>query len=160
MTQNNVKRKVRFSVIDFAIIIMIISLLVGVILRYDIAKRLFSKTSLSEAKVTFIAEKITPEQAEAFSEGAKFYINNDSFGTLSGVNKEKALLSKDINGTLVFYEDASLIDIKGTFKIKVLRSENGYLHAGNRYIAPGSAFNVMANGVSVRIEILSITDID
>ena len=37
-------KRVKFSVADFVIILMIIACIIGVAMRYDIAEKLFSKT--------------------------------------------------------------------------------------------------------------------
>ena len=55
-TKITATKRLRFSVIDFVIILMVIACLVGVIMRYDLADRLFSKTVLTDARVSFVAE--------------------------------------------------------------------------------------------------------
>ncbi len=157
---NNKSTTLRFSVIDAAIIVITIILIAGVSARYDIVSRLFSKTSLSDAKVTFIAEAITDEEAKAFSEQTKFYLDGELFGTLSSASTPtNALIYKENDlGVLISYEDEKLFDIEGTFTCKVLRGDDGFLLGGNRYIAAGSVFTVRANGVAVKITIIGVQE--
>ncbi len=156
--KNNSERKISFSVIDFSVIIVVLALLVGVIARYDVVDRLFSKTSLTDAKITFVAEAITSEEASAFTENNKFYTEGDVFGTLTAVtDPAKALMYREnAAGELVAYEHDFLLDLRGSFTCKVMESKSGYLLGGNRYIAAGSVFTVRADGVAVKITVISI----
>ncbi len=158
----NSEKKITFSVIDFAVILVVLSLLVGVIARYDVVDRLFSKTSLTNAKVTFVAEAITEEEAAAFTENNKFYTDGSVFGTLTAVtDPAKALMYREnAAGELVAYEHDSLLDLRGSFTCKVMGSKNGYLLSGNRYIAAGSVFTVRADGVAVKITVISIETLE
>ena len=160
--KQNSDKKFSFSVIDFSVIVIVIALFVGVIARYDVVDRLFSKTSLTSAKVTFVAEAITPEEAAAFTENNKFYTDGDLFGTLTSVSEPaKALMYREnAAGELVAYEHDILLDIRGSFTCKVMQSKSGYLLGGNRYIAAGSVFTVRASGVAVKITIISIGELN
>ncbi len=160
--KSNTKNKITFSVVDFAVIVIGIALIVGIVVRYDIVDKLFSKTSLIDAKVTFVAEAITPEEAAAFTENKKFYTDKDIFGTLSTVSEPAKALTyrENSDGTLVSYEHDTLLDIRGSFTCKVIESKSGYLLGGNRYIAAGSVFTVKADGVAVKITVLSIEELN
>ncbi len=160
--KSNSEKKITFSVVDFAVIIVILALFIGVIARYNVVDRLFSKTSLVNAKVTFVAEAITSEEAAAFTENNKFYTDGDVFGTLTAVtDPAKALMYREnAAGELVAYEHDSLLDLRGSFTCKVMASNNGYLLGGNRYIAAGSVFTVRADGVAVKITVISVETLD
>lgn len=155
-------RKINFSVIDFVIIVIALTLLIGIAARYDIVNRLFSKTSLTDAKVTFVASAISDAEANAFKENTAFYANGELFGTLTSVSEPVYALiySENEHGVLTSHEDKNLFDIEGSFSCKVMKSENGYLLGGNRYIAAGSEFTVRANGVAVTITIISVQELD
>ncbi len=156
--KQNSEKRFSFSVIDFAVILVILALFIGVIARYNVVDRLFSKTSLENAKVTFVAEAITAEEAAAFTENNKFYTEGDLFGTLTAVTDPvKALIYREnAAGELVSYEHETLLDVRGSFTCKVMESKNGYLLGGNRYIAAGSVFTVRADGVAVKITVISV----
>lgn len=155
-------RKTKFSIIDFVIIVVVITLLIGIVARYDIVSRLFSKTSLTEAKVTFVANAISDAEVKALKENTDFYANGEIFGTLTSVSEPVYALiyTEDENGALVAHEDKNSFDVEGTFACKVMKSENGYLLGGNRYIAAGSQFTVRANGVAVTITVISVQESD
>lgn len=160
--KNNSEKKISFSVIDFSVIVIVIALFVGVIARYDVVDRLFSKTSLVNAKVTFVAEAISAEEAAAFTENNKFYTDGDVFGTLTAVtDPAKALMHREnAAGELVAYEHDTLLDVRGSFTCKVMESKSGYLLGGNRYIAAGSVFTVRADGVAVKITVISVETVN
>lgn len=159
MTDSNVKtaKGLRFSVIDFVIVLMILACFVGVVLRYDLVNKLFSKTVLTEARITFVAEAVTPEERAVFTESTVFYTDRDVFGILSSLEAAPAIVYYENSiGSLVHYEHATLLDLNGVFRAQVVSSENGYLLNGNTFIAPGSTFTVMAGGASVRITVLRV----
>jgi len=159
MTDMNTQgtKRARFSVIDFVIILMILACLVGVAMRYDLAEKLFSKTTLIDARITFVAEAVTPEERAAFSENTVFYTDRDTFGILTTIESHPALIYYENNiGSLVHYEHDTLLDLNGSFRAKVLDTDNGYLLNGNTFLAPGSTFTVKAGGASVLITIISV----
>ena len=159
MTDMNTKdtKRVRFSVIDFVIILMILACLVGVAMRFDLADRLFSRTALTSGRITFVAETVTPEERAVFTENTVFYTDRDTFGTLTGVEASPAVVYyENALGTLTHYEHDTLLDLRGSFSAKLLYTEEGYLLNGNTFIAAGSTFTVKAGGASVLITIIGV----
>ena len=159
MTDMNTKgtKRVRFSVIDFVITLMILACLVGVAMRFDLADRLFSRTALTNGRVTFVAEAVTSEERAVFTENTIFYTDRDTFGILTGVEESPAVFYYENNlGSLIPYEHDTLLDLNGSFSAKILATEGGYLLNGNTFIAAGSTFTVKAGGASVFITIISV----
>lgn len=159
MTGNSqiLPKRFRFSVIDFVIVLLVLASLCGILVRYDVVGRLFSKSSLVEAEVFFVAEAVPPTDTDAFMEGNSFYENGTLFGTLRTVKSEKALIyTENHSGVLVSYEDDTLLDLNGSFLCKVLPSEKGYLLNGNRYLAPGTTLTLRAESIQITVTILSI----
>lgn len=161
MNNRQTKKKFSFSIIDFIIVFVVIALIVGVVVRYDIVGRLFSKTSLENAKITFIAEKISPEEAKAFVDNSVFYTGNEEFGVLLNSASEKSIIYiENETGALISYEDEKLLDINGSFTCKVLKTDNGFLLNGNRFISAGSTYMIKTNGVSVKILVISVEEVN
>jgi hypothetical protein len=153
------KKKISFSIVDLVIILVIVALIVGIVARYDVVNKLFSKTTLSDAKVTFAAESLTEAQVKALKEGTQFYSNDKLFGTLHTVSSEKTLIySEGADGTLVSSESSELFDVSGSFIIKVTKTDSGYLLGAKQYIAPGSQFVIKANGAAICITIISLNE--
>ena len=156
-TKITATKRLRFSVIDFVIILMVIACLVGVIMRYDLADRLFSKTVLTDARVSFVAESVLPAEKAVFVENTVFYTDLDAFGTLISVESKPARIYYENSvGALVYYEHDTLQDLSGSFRVKVLDTDSGYRLNGNTFLAPGSVFTVKAGGASVVITIISV----
>ncbi len=155
--KENQRNRIQFSVIDFIILLLILAGLCGVVLRYDLANRLFSQTALTEARITFVAEAVSPEEAAVFTENTIFYTENSSFGTLTTITSEPAIIFYETSiGALASYEDPKRVDISGSFSSEVLLTDDGYLLNGNTFIAAGSTFTVKAHSASVLITIISI----
>lgn len=154
------KKHLRFSVIDFIIILLVLAGIIGVAVRFDLVGRLFSKTSQVDAEITFIAEAISPAEAAVFTEGTTFYHQNERFGTLLSASAETALIyAENDAGVLVSYEDETLLDLTGTLSCRVLPTDDGYLLTGNRYIAAGSSFLLQADGIAVTVTVIAIEEI-
>ncbi len=155
--QEQKKRRVRFSVIDFVIILLILACGTGIVMRYDLVGRLFSNSAQKEARIAFVAEAISQEEAEVFRNDTKVYVGDSLFGTVSSVETTPAIIYREnANGVLISYEDESLADVHGTVTAEAVFSENGCLLNGNTFLAPGSVFTIQAHGISVTITILSV----
>ncbi len=150
--------RVRFSILDFVIILLILISLIGLALRYDLIRKLFNRTALIEARVSFVAEAITPEEAAAFSVDTVFYTENGLFGTLFSAESEPAvLLYENGAGVPVSYESSELRDVSGIFSVSAIFTDDGCLLGGNTYIAAGSRFTVRAAGAAVEITVTDVS---
>jgi hypothetical protein len=155
--QETQKSRVRFSVIDFIILLLVIACIVGIVMRYDLAEKLFSDTARVEARVTFIAEAVSPDEANAFRPNTDFHVRDTFFGTLLSAESTPAVIYyENPNGVLSSYEDASRFDLRGSLTVRAVFGENGCLLNGNTFIAAGSVFTLRANSVSVDITVLSV----
>lgn len=158
---DKIKKKLTFSVIDFVIIALVIALVAGIFVRYDIIGKLFEKTTLTDASISFVAEALTAEEAAQLTEGKKLYLDGELFGSLTAVAKENAqIFTEDQSGKLISYESTELFDITGSIKIKVLKTDGGYLLGGNRFIAAGSSFILGTPGAAFKVTVLSLSETD
>lgn len=156
-----IKNKLSFSIVDFVIIMLAVVLVIGIFARYDVIGKLFEKTSLSDAEITFVAEALSAEEASALTDGTKMYLDGSVFGTLSSVAKENSIIfSEDQSGKLISHESTELYDVTGTVSIKVLKTDSGYLLGGSRFISAGSTFVLKSSGVSVTVTVLSLNETD
>lgn len=154
---NSTKKKTRFSLADFLIILVIISCALGLLFRTGLIDKFLDKTKTEELSVKFCAEAIPENTNSVFVENALFYDGNDLFGKLVSANIEPAVgYYENERGELTEYEIAEHVDIYGTFLCQLAHSENGYLLRGQTYIAPGSTFVIKSEGQITEITILSI----
>ena len=156
--QTSTSKKARFSVADFVIVLLILACVVGIIMRYDIVKKLFSKTETYEGHIHFIAESITEGEAAVFTAGASFYTEDGLlFGELLTSDSASAVCYLENSaGELVTYESSELKDVTGSLLCKLVRSDNGYLLDGKTYIAAGSVFTLKSGSALVRITVIGI----
>lgn len=153
----NEKKRARFSVADFVIILMVIACLVGVAMRYDIAEKLFSKTKAEEVRVTFVVSSATDNTYQAFASGAVFTCDDETFGRLEEVSATPAVqYYENSSGVLTEKKNDELHDITGTFVCQLVRSDSGYLLGGRTYIAAGSTFTLRCGTVKTTVLITSV----
>ena len=153
------KRNIRFSIADFVIILMVFACLIGALLRYDIAEKLFSKSVKNEYTITFLAEALTENEATAIRDGEKFFLDGDIFGEIQASDITNSVAYyEDNSGALVSYVKQDAFDVTGKIICELVDSENGYLLGGKTYIAPGSSFKVKEKEIEISILVISIND--
>ena len=153
-------RTIRFSVLDFVILFLVLACVAGIVLRSGLIDDLFVKTHARKIQVSFIAEAVTPEQDSVFTENTVFYREGERFGILTAAASESALIYYEADsGILSGYRHDTLRDLTGTFTCEALHTDNGYLLNGKTYIAPGSVFEIKANSVSVTVTVTAILPI-
>lgn len=153
----NETKRVRFSVADFVIILMIIACVIGIAMRYDIAEKLFSKTKSEDVRVTFTVTSATDNTYNAFTTGAVFMYGDATFGKLEVADSTPAVqYYENSSGVLTEKKDDGLHDITGTFVCQLVRSDSGYLLDGRTYIAAGSTFVLRCGTVQTTVLITSV----
>ena len=150
-------KRVKFSVADFVIILMIIACIIGVAMRYDIAEKLFSKTKAEDVRVTFAVSSATDNTNNAFSTGAGFMYGSETFGKLEEADSTPAVqYYENSSGVLTEKKNEGFYDITGTFVCRLVSSDSGYLLDGRTYIAAGSTFTLQCGAVRTTVLITSV----
>ena len=143
-------KRVKFSVADFVIILMIIACIIGVAMRYDIAEKLFSKTKAEDVRVTFAVSSATDNTNNAFSTG-------ETFGKLEEADSSPAVqYYENSSGVLTEKKNEGFYDITGTFVCRLVSTDSGYLLDGRTYIAAGSTFTLQCGAVRTTVLITSV----
>ena len=157
-TTEKTSRHVRFSIVDFVILVLLLAGLIGIGARYDIASRLFSDTVRIDAEITVLAEAISAEEAAVFTKDTVFYTDGAIFGTLTASTTEKTIqYLENASGTLIAQESPDRYDVSSIFTVEVIATDDGYLLNGNRYIAPGSRLVIQGKNVSVTVLVTALT---
>ena len=147
-------KRVKFSVADFVIILMIIACIIGVAMRYDIAEKLFSKTKAEDVRVTFAVSSATDNTNNAFSTGAVFMYGS---GKLEEADSSPAVqYYENSSGVLTEKKNEGFYDITGTFVCRLVSTDSGYLLDGRTYIAAGSTFTLQCGAVRTTVLITSV----
>ena len=157
-TTEKVSHHVRFSIVDFVLILLVFIGLIGLGARYNVISRLFSETARTDAEITVLAEAISSEEAAVFTKDTVFYTESDKFGPVTAVTPEKATLYREnALGVLTAYESPDRYDVFATFAVEVVATDDGYLLNGNHYIAAGSRLVLRAGNASVTVLVTGLT---
>ncbi len=152
--------KIRFNIIDFLIIVIVIGCIVGVIMRYDIIDKLVLDSKRDEVKVSFMITGISPQIADQIKDGDEFYVvgASTSLGVLMDhtvSNAEKVEANE--NGFPVRSYDDTLRDVRGTFDSFGVQNENGFFLGGTLFIAPGKTLTIESRNVRISVIITEIS---
>ncbi|MBR2387842.1 MAG: DUF4330 family protein [Clostridia bacterium] len=163
-------KKAHFNIIDAAIIILIISIVLGIVFRSHIIERLWAESKTDDYVVSFSVDNIrytTPSYLEVGDE-VYFADSGDLFGTLMSESDNVNALNitpaseffTDANGNVVevFYPDEeSRVDTKGRIECRGYYGEDGgFSIDGRHYVAPGQSVNVKTELVTLTIRITDI----
>lgn len=153
----NTAKRIRFSVADFVIILMIVACVIGIAMRYDIAEKFFSKTKTIDTEVTFSVTSATENTLGAFTAEAEFMYGDKVFGKLTEFESDTSVqYYENSSGVLTARTVEGLYDISGTFICSLVNSDSGYLLDGTTYIAAGSTFTLKCGTVRMTVLITSI----
>ena len=74
MTQGEkTKRKLKFNILDAAVILLLAGAVAGIMMRYSVVDRIGTTSSSEEAKIEFVAVELRESTVDAFVEGDVFY---------------------------------------------------------------------------------------
>ena len=164
------KTGVHFNIIDAAIIILIISIVLGIVFRSHIIDKLWAESKTDDYAVSFSVENIrytTPAYLEVGDE-VYFADGGDFFGKLMSESENVNALNitpaseyfTDAGGNVVevFYPDEeSRVDTKGRIECRGYYDEDGgFSIEGKHYIAPGQTVKVRTELVTLTVRITDI----
>ncbi len=156
--ENEKGSKLRFSIADFIIVLIVIACTAGAVIRSGLTAKLFDRAEASEMTVSFTAEGLTENEAKVFSEDKIFYLDGKVFGKISSASSENAFgYFENDRGVLTEYEKEGLFDVSGSFVCSLASTESGKLLNGKTYIAAGSVFTVKADSCEVSVIITGIS---
>ena len=153
------KIKLRFNVIDFIIIIIVVGCIAGIVYRYNLVDRLIIDSKKDTMQVHFVAFSVSKELEDKLSVGDEFYLegSGELLGTLkSSDSSDAVMIVSDENGKPVISYNKELKDIQGIISCSGVKRDNGFFIAGTKFIAPGS--ELVLESINVRISVI-ITEI-
>lgn len=157
------EKKIRLkpNIIDFTIILLIIGVLVGVAVRYDLASKISADSRQVEAEVTFLIEGIRDTSVAALVEGDEFYwVQNDMYiGRLKEAVQSAPARVYVVRDDMVISSTVNpeRYDATGTLVVSGLMEDGGFMLNGTQYIGPGKQMNVKSRNIKVNITIMSIS---
>ncbi len=152
--------KLRFNIIDFLIIVIVLGCIAGAVIRYNIIDRIVLDTKRDEVKISFLVSGISPQIAEAMKEGDEYYISGASYtiGRLSKPTVGPAqIIDENEEGRPVASEDNTLRDVRGSFTSYGVLNEDGFFLAGTMFLAPGKTLTVESKSATFSLIITEIS---
>lgn len=163
MSNEKVKIKKKFNIIDIIIIVLVILCVVGIYFRGQITEWIGIDKQLSEYKLTFKVSEIKYTSGEYFTGGTKVYLDSPKLelGVIDGnctVLPAEVYLEK-ADGTVVRvdYPKDSYVDISGSIKCLGAEREDGFYLAGSYSITPGMTLKVHTDMLDFTITVTDIT---
>ena len=170
--QEKVRKFPRFGILDVAIILLIISVIVGLAFRYNTLKTFTTLQSLEEYAVEFSVKNIENSTQNYISSGHVVYFKDSgkTIGTIMESSDASSLpltispstqsFTKEGKVITVQYPKDTRIDAVGRIKAEGKLSDDGtFLLNGSDYLSPGQSFVVCTERVTLQITVMSITPI-
>jgi len=155
------KKRTKFNIIDFIIIVAVVLVIVGVVLRYRLADKMEGESVGVEAEISFIVPKIKEEAVSAFKIGDEFYIDGVKIGVLQSFTKDFAeTYVENENAELVLTYCEDRYDVRGVILSNGVLTEGGYMASGTKFLAPGYDDPVKSKNIKCTMIITDITMIN
>ena len=170
--------KVRFTLFDALIILLVLLCVAGIIFRGTIRNRLGLGLDLSEYVINFEITGVDPSLPDFLAPGDKIYTTGGvEVGRLLGVSEFSTLTAdeagsqtlivrpataymNDIVGNIVLaeYPAGTIIDAKGALIASGVYSSDGYfLLGGKTYLAVGQEITLQTDMVTLKLMVTAIT---
>lgn len=154
-------KKFKFNVIDVIVILLLIGLLAGIALRYDLAGKVGMGAKSDKVDLTFIVSNIQEESQNYIVPDLKFYYSaqNYEYGVIKEILDIRAALSTIETDNGIFNSDLEdQIDITGTITCYGKNTKEGFMINGNTYVAAGQIITLHSANITVAVTVLSMND--
>lgn len=151
------REKKRFSVIDFSILFVIVAALAVAFVKTGLYGKILTEHNKTDTVVSYIAEDVMASSEPDFAEGTGVYLSDRLIGeTLKSSFSKKVYYENGSDGKSVALEDDSLLEISGTFKASLIKTDDGYMLNSSKYILPGTVLEVRVGNSVVKLTIISV----
>ena len=154
------RRKLKFNLLDAAVILLVIGAVAGIMLRYNVASRLNAVSSTDQARITFVAKNLRSVTTDAFVPGDIFYWkqNGITIGTLESVNTNYSeVMIHDENFVIKKTINDQRYDVKGVILADGNDTGAGFMLNGTQYIGPGKEMVIRSKNIEVTVTITDVT---
>lgn len=153
------KRKIRFNVIDFIILVAVAALIVTVVLRSGVTENFTEREVTDTVEITFISSGIHKNIASAVQAGDVVTISDTGMtvGTVSDIKvSEYETYTADENGLPVKVSDTEHATLRGTIQCRGIMTDEGFLLNGTLFLAAGSSFGFRTPNACTNLVVLSV----
>ncbi len=160
MSSNTNTKKLRFSVIDAVILIVIIAVVASMVLRFTTGLRLFSHDT-EKYTVTVKACGVRYTSIDMISSTEKVFLEGgELFGSIMHAPTVTPMLSYTVTSTgemvAVYYPDNTLVDIILEIDCDLLEENGSAMTKNGVHIAPGVIIEAHTPTVDLDFEVVSV----
>ena len=169
--EKKVRSGPRFRALDAVIILLVLTAVIGVYLRYNHLDIFTGDQNLSEHTVSFVVKDIryTTEYYVSVGDTVYFADDGEEFGTLLGASDglnnalppspaTKTVVTEDGRAVEVYYPSETRIDSEGRLSCMGSYTEDGgFLVNGSRYLSAGQSVTVHTELVTFTLQITDIS---
>ncbi len=149
-------KKIKFNILDFSIIIFVILVILCAFFWQEIRAKVTLDDKIAE--YTFVAEGLTKDEIDSFSQNDVFYFCNsgDKAGSLESFSFEKENVSLQlVDGSFVTC-DGETYKLFGKIKANGKVLENGFFIANKYFAVQGKRYDLETDSVKITIELNEI----
>lgn len=155
--KNNTSKKHRFNIIDFALIVTVISCLIGIAVRYNISASILQNNN--KATVTVRIQALLDDYIEHLVIGDVYYyqLSGDRIGTLKSFETSPSK-TRNIrhDGTIAESAYPDRVDVLCEIEIEGLMTDDGFMVGGSDYIGCGSSILVRSLNLETQWLVIDI----
>ncbi len=146
------KKKIRFSVLDLVVILLLLACAAGIAVRYNLVGKLFSRTKPVAVTVSFLASDLSEEEADTFTPGALLYRDGLPFGEVIASESDDAVFTMENSaGMLITYEREGRYSVTGTLRCSLLDTDEGFFFPDGTFLSAGAEFLLKSGGASIHV---------
>lgn len=159
-----VQKKVRFNVIDFLLIMLVLLAVVAMFLRPTVLNKLEKLTAVDTVVVSFCADRLTEDEYTMLAEGDLLTVNDSTFGELLSFSIEPyqtlQLIQSDVESENPFFEsvvEPGRYTVKGQIRLTGAKRKDGFYAGGNLPVGVGSVYSVQSDSYVLTFQIIGIS---
>lgn len=157
------KTKVRFNIVDFLLIALLILAIVAIFLRPTVVEQIAKLSANDTVIVSFVAEEVTSAQLDRMAEGDLLTYEGEQFGELTAFTSlpGEAMQLVDPDGEEpAYYQKVTLPEqntVKGQLRLTGSDRENGFYVGANTYVGVGTVLYLQADSYVLTVQITGIS---
>ena len=159
-----VQKKIRFNIIDFLLIVLILLSVSALVFRPMVLEKLGKLTANDTVVVSFCADQLTEDEYNVLAQGDQLVLNGDSFGELLSFSvqpyKTLQLIESDVDSEHPFFSEVvepNLYTVKGQIRLTGKQREDGFYVSGDLQVGVGSIVKVESDSYILTLQITGIS---
>ena len=158
------QKKVRFNVIDFLLVVLVILAVVAMFLRPTVLAKIGELTANDTVVVSFCADRLTEDEYSLLTEGDVLTVEDGVFGELLAFTTEPyrtlQVIESDVELENPFFEsvvEPGRYTVKGQIRLTGAQRSDGFYAGGNLPVGVGSIYQVQSDSYILTLEITGIS---